>query len=267
MKRKRPETTVKRIAELGDMLFVAGDFQRQTFERHFHDHFVFGVNFAGAHDFTFGRSRETAGADCVVVIPPGEIHTGEPHQKGEWHYAAIYPDENTLNQLLGTAQWKRLRIAYPYVTNTRANSIFRQSLKAFYAGNFSIAEEHLLLFFSALIMNQESPCSLAKPRPYLVNQAREYLLAHLHQKIRLDDVAAAINADKFQLIRLFNAYEKTSPIHFHKNARVARAIDYLKAGCSIAETANRLGFYDQGHLTNEVRKLFGFTPQQYRQGK
>jgi len=269
MKRSPYETTVKRIASLGEMLFVAGDFRRQTFEKHFHDQFVFGVNFAGAHDFAFGRQFETAGTGCVVAVPPGEVHTGAPHKNGDWKYAAIYPDLQTLNHLLGAAQVKRLAIKYPYVTAERAKKHFLRCIKAFYADDAAVAEEHLLLFFSAIIADaaDESLFWRAKSRPYLVAKAREFLLDNLDKRLRLDDVAAAAGIDKFQLIRLFNSYEGLSPIHFHKNARVAKALELLKRNRGIAQTACSLAFYDQSHLTNEVKKMFGFTPQQFKHGR
>jgi len=268
MKRKPPEITVKRLASLGETLFVAGDFRRRTFEKHFHDQFVFGVNFAGAHDFVFGRSMKTAGTGCVVAVPPGEVHTGAPHKNGEWKYAAIYPDLKTLDRLLGEAQVKRLAIEYPYVTAARAKQYFLRCIKAFYADDVAVAEEHLLLFFDAIIADagDESQFLRAKSRPRLVTKAREFLLDNLDKRLRLDDVAAAVGVDKFQLIRSFNSYERLSPMRFHKNARVAQALELLRQNYSIAQTASSLAFYDQAHLTNEVKKMFGFTPQQFRHG-
>lgn len=267
MKRKLPETIVKRIAPLGEMLFVAGDFRKQAFDKHFHDQFVFGVNFAGAHDFTFGRSLATAGTDCVVAVPPGEIHTGAPHKNGEWKYAAIYPSPQTLQRLLGEARIKRLAIQYPFVTAEGAKRHFLCCIKAFSADEFAFAEEHLLLFFSAVIPRDADcvPQANRKARPYLVAKAREFLLENLDKRLLLDDVASAVNLDKFHLIRLFNSYEGLSPIHFHKTARVAKALELLKQNYSISETAAALAFYDQAHLSNEIKKMFGFTPKQFRQ--
>lgn len=267
MKRHASETIVKRIASLGEMLFVAGDFRQQTFEKHFHDQFVFGVNFAGAHDFAFGRRRETAGTDCVVAVPPGEIHTGTPHNNGAWSYAAIYPDLPTLNQLLGEAQVKRLAIEYPYVTAARAKEHFRRCLAAFAAEQVADAEEHLLLFFFALISDATEAAQFlpTKARPQLVAKAREFLLDNLDKHLLLADVAAAAGTEKFQLIRLFNSYEGISPLRFHKTARVAQALELLRHDHSIAQTAAALAFYDQAHLTNAVKKMFGFTPQQFKQ--
>jgi len=268
MKRLPYETTVKRIASLGEMLFVAGDFRRQAFEKHSHDQFVFGVNFAGAHDFVFGRRLETAGTGCVVAVPPGEIHTGAPHKNGDWKYAAIYPDLRTLNHLLGEARVKRLAIEYPYVTAEGAKKHFLRCIKAFYADHAAVAEEHLLLFFSSIISNaaDDSQFLRAKSRPYLVAKAREFLLDNLDKRLTLDDVAAAAGVDKFQLIRLFNSYEGLTPMRFHKNARATKALELLKRNYSIAQTACALAFYDQSHLTNEVKKMFGFTPQQFKRG-
>lgn len=266
MKRRPSNTIVKRIVSLGDLLFVAGDFRHQTFEKHFHDQFVFGVNFAGAHDFAFGRLRETAGTDCVVAVPPGEIHTGVPHQNGDWQYAAIYPDLQTLGCLLGENQLKRLAIQYPFVTSKEARQQFLRCIKALYADEFAIAEEHLLLFFSAILTDKADGAGFlrTKARPHAVAKAREFLLDNADKRLMLDEVAAAVGVEKFQLIRLFNAYEGLSPIHFHKTARVTQALELLKQNSSIVETANALGFYDQAHLTNEVKKMFGFTPNQFQ---
>jgi hypothetical protein len=44
--------------------------------------------------------------------------------------------------------------------------------------------------------------------------------------------------------------------------RVYRAATLLEQGCSIVDTAYQLGYFDQSHLTNSLRRYIGQTPAQ-----
>lgn len=44
--------------------------------------------------------------------------------------------------------------------------------------------------------------------------------------------------------------------------RAQQAATLLEQGCSILDTANQLGYFDQSHLTNSLRRYIGQTPAQ-----
>ncbi|MEW6737569.1 MAG: AraC family transcriptional regulator [Acidobacteriota bacterium] len=265
MKNKTSNISVKQIEEIGRMLFIKGDFHQQTFEKHFHERFVFGINIAGGHDFNFGRRLETVGTDKIVVIPPGEIHTGIAHQKGEWKYMAIYPDIQTLNLLMGKDYFKTLKIHYPYISQHISKVYFLNLLNSLLVNDISAARENLMMFLSTLTDDPDAKrvdCRV-NSRPQIITKIREYLLDNLESQLTLDDIAEHFAADKFHIVRLFQKYEGVSPMRFYRIARIEKSLEVIRQTKNIARAAVEMGFYDQSHLTNEIRKMFGFTPQKF----
>jgi len=54
-----------------------------------------------------------------------------------------------------------------------------------------------------------------------------------------------------------------SPVQLARVARLQRAVDLLQRGqtTSLAEAALRLGYFDQAHMTRDIRELAGVTPR------
>jgi transcriptional regulator GlxA family with amidase domain len=54
-----------------------------------------------------------------------------------------------------------------------------------------------------------------------------------------------------------------SPKHWLCDQRRQRAIEFLKAGVSVKETASLLGYRYPHHLSRELKKNFGLNPTQF----
>ena len=260
------QSVYKSVPSLGDLLFVAADFKDHRFEKHFHDHYVFGFNLAGAHDFYFHRHVHTLGTDQIVVIPPGEIHTGISHNHGAWQYRAIYPDASVIAYLLGE-QMSRLRIEAPYVSSQDARYHLQQATQYLITNEVHLAEESLILFFLALEQTSTSANgSRASTPPTLVERMTEYLCDHGEHQVRLDALEKELSYSKYHLVRLFKQYVGVSPIQFHRSVRLSRSFKHLLRTQDIVQTALDLDFYDQSHFTNHFKKFYGFTPYELLKG-
>ena len=262
MKLSLQKPVYKSVPSLCDLLFVAADFKDRFFEKHFHDHYVFGFNLAGAHDFYFHRHVHTLGTDRIVVIPPGEIHTGISHNHGAWQYRAIYPDPAVITYLLGEDRAKNLRIEAPYVSSREARYHLQQATKYLIANDIDLAEDSLILFFlaldqplTALISHLEN----SSP-PDVVKRVTEYLHDHSERQVRLDALEEEFAYSKYHLVRLFKQYVGVSPTQFHRSVRLSRSFKRLLQTKDIVQTALDLDFYDQSHFTNHFKKFYGFTP-------
>ncbi len=52
--------------------------------------------------------------------------------------------------------------------------------------------------------------------------------------------------------------------HIRQIKRAEQAVELLRQGNSIADTAYRLGYADQAHLTRSLKRLLGYTPRELR---
>jgi AraC-like DNA-binding protein len=98
-----------------------------------------------------------------------------------------------------------------------------------------------------------------------VKRVQDYLREHVHEHVRLDDLAAIASMSRFQLTRQFEkAYGL--PLHaFHVHLRLVEAKRRLRTGVPIATVAADLGFADQSHLHRRFKGAFGMTPGEWRE--
>ena len=102
--------------------------------------------------------------------------------------------------------------------------------------------------------------------PHLGRRIAEHVEAHLHETIRLADLAAVAGLSPYHLQRAFRASRGVSPQAFVAQRRVARAKALLRGRDPLAAIAFACGFSSQSHLTRVFRAATGVTPGGYRQG-
>lgn len=94
---------------------------------------------------------------------------------------------------------------------------------------------------------------------------RDYIHAHLDEKIALDDLAATIALSRYHFVRRFRQSTGTSPHEFVLRQRVEQATTLLsRTSIPLLDIAARCGFADQSHLTRVFKKHVGTTPGRYR---
>ena len=98
---RRDEIRLWRDPALGrtGVELLAGSCFEHRYRPHFHDEIVIAAFTGGAQRHRVGRHRGVAGPGCVLIIPAGEMHTGEAEDEAGWSYRAFYPDELTLTAL------------------------------------------------------------------------------------------------------------------------------------------------------------------------
>ncbi|MCC3606044.1 MAG: helix-turn-helix transcriptional regulator [Microcoleus sp. PH2017_29_MFU_D_A] len=102
---------------------------------------------------------------------------------------------------------------------------------------------------------------LSKPK---LQQVREYINEHLHQEIKLIELAAIAQISPYHFLRLFKQSTGLTPHQYILQRRIDKAKYLLQESkLSIAEIAFRVGFCDQSHLTRCFKRLLGMTPKQF----
>jgi AraC family transcriptional regulator len=98
-----------------------------------------------------------------------------------------------------------------------------------------------------------------------LQQAVEYMHAHLNQDIKLVDIAHAVDMSQYHFLRLFKQSTGTTPCRYLTERRIERAKQLLRnPHLSIAEISLECGFANHSHLTRWFRKLTGITPKAFR---
>jgi AraC family transcriptional regulator len=98
--------------------------------------------------------------------------------------------------------------------------------------------------------------------PPAVRHVIAYIHDNLDQQLTLSELSFLANMSTYHFARTFKQVTGVAPHRYVLNARVERAKSLLLRGnVSIAEVAQKVGFFDQSHFTNYFKRLVGVTPQ------
>jgi AraC-like DNA-binding protein len=101
--------------------------------------------------------------------------------------------------------------------------------------------------------------------PPLVKRAKEYIARHLSDRIKLGNVARALNMSPFHFCRTFKQATGRTFVEYLSHVRVNRAKILLRdRGFRVSEIAYEVGFQTLTHFNRTFRKLAGCSPTEYR---
>jgi AraC-like DNA-binding protein len=117
----------------------------------------------------------------------------------------------------------------------------------------------------ALRHNMELRRHEAKPRNVRVpvQRARELIHERFATAITLDELITETGISRCHLLRTFTQEVGVPPHRYQMHLRISRSREMLARGHSPAFVAAQLGFYDQGHFTNQFRRIVGVTPGRF----
>jgi AraC-like DNA-binding protein len=238
---------------------------RHCFDPHAHEGYGLGVIEAGAERFRYRGREHEAPAGALVLMQPGEMHTGAPACAQGWTYRMLYLDEAVLRQHLGedAPLWHFRTAVHGDAARARH---FGRGLGALWAaqeeGDHPAQEAALAHCLSLL-----APLTQAAPPPverggFARLQAR--LREALAHPWRLAEMAALAGMSPSHFQRSFSACHQVSPHQWLMAQRLAEAKRLLAQGEPAATVAATVGLTDQAHLTRRFAAMYGTTPARYQ---
>jgi AraC-like DNA-binding protein len=244
-------------------------YRQQVFAPHFHEEYVVNALLAGAQAYRHRGGNHIAGVGALVLMNPGEVHTGEcAHQQG-WAYRGFYPAASLISQLAaeisgqpGVLPYFRQTVVLDPPLAARLNQLHQllrdsrdvlQRESALYAVFGQVVQRHMQI--------AEAP---VRPWPQAVERARQLLADCVADNLSLATLAQEVGLSPWQLNRQFSRHLGLPPVAWRNQLRVVRARRMLAGGHSPAATALELGFADQPHLTRVFRHALGITPAAYQ---
>lgn len=98
-----------------------------------------------------------------------------------------------------------------------------------------------------------------------ISHCKDYIFAHLHEKLTVREIAAAIGLEANYLSSLFRKCEKVTLKEFILHEKIELAKNLLAySDYSYIHIATSLGFSSQSHMGAEFKKVIGMTPRAYR---
>jgi AraC-like DNA-binding protein len=241
---------------------------------HTHDEYAIGVTVDGLETMRYRGEKIYSAAGSVVVVEPGEAHTGGPARPEGFAYLCLYPGA----ELLGAATTAEPgpvptepHFREPIIDDVRLGQDLRLAHRALRLGDDPLeGESRLLGVLGALIRRHAMDGPRAAPQRgradsgRVARQVATRLSDELTAPPTLAEMAADLELSRYQLLRAFRGAMGMPPYAWLAQHRVTRARALLELGHRPAEAATLVGFADQAHLTRWFRRVLGVTPGAYR---
>ncbi|MGF1525058.1 MAG: AraC family ligand binding domain-containing protein [Leptolyngbyaceae cyanobacterium] len=270
---RRESVTFWRDPVLANMEVLKATYVTHSFSRHSNEGYAMGVIESGVEAFAYRGNTYQASAGTLVVIHPGEVHTGYAGIQEGWQYRMIYPAVTLIQR--ATAQLGLPSSYVPFFPETLiVDPNLVQQFRAFHQASESDAlpleRESKLLWLAAHLVHKYG--ELRSPLPKLhrdraiTDQVKSYLYDRYAESITLDDLAQAFDLPPLKLLRLCRRAWGMPPHRYLIQLRVQQAKRLIGAKVPLAVVAADTGFSDQSHLNRHFKRLVGVTPGQYQTG-
>lgn len=269
-----PLVRVLRDPVLPELDILHVQHSEHIYPNHIHEHYTIGVMEFG-RCFCLGAKREDSmvSPGFISLINPGQVHSGVslPGEKSSYKTFSIPVsllheiaqeacDDEALTPefehiAVQSPQLMQLFLLFADLIDQDASPLARESIfvsacvKALrHASSPSVPDSHKLRNSKA------------------VSLAKDYLLAHLHKKISLQELATQAGLSRYHFLRVFKRETGLSPHAFLLQQRIERSKRLLRQNMPIASTAVEVGFVDQSHFTHAFKQLVCATPGQFVAG-
>jgi AraC-like DNA-binding protein len=272
MKQQSPQEKVKfwLAQDLNNLELLRARYITHTFSRHTHDGYAIGIIEHGAETFYYRHAVHIAPAGSIVVINPGEIHTGSAADETGWVYRMLYPSVELMQRAAVAVKGRRHDFPdfpQPVIQDKQLVNQIRQLHTVLEQSDSTLERESFFISTLAqMITRHADGPSRLRPMPIghrAVKRVREYLDAHYADNVTLDNLADVGNLSPFHLNRVFKDIIGVPPHLYLTQVRIERAKTLLADHWPLAQVAAEIGFTDQSHFTKRFKAIVGVTPGQY----
>ena len=252
------------------------------YEKIFEDTYYFDGE---SHDFwefvcvLDGSLGVTAGEDvCIlergqsVLHRPMEFHRLWSEKKTEPHICVISFAADVMPQIK-EKQFQLTEEEYNSISGLmeRAGSIFNRDREILVKGVHSGKEAESQIFFNTFesfllsVLTEKTPGMDA----YVSVSADNYrsivrtLEKHITEHLTQADIAGLCNMSPASLKKTFSKYAGIGIMTYFTQMKIRRAMELLKEGCGINETAEVLGFCDRNYFSTVFKRITGESPANY----
>ena len=242
-----------------------------SFAPHAHEGYAIGVISRGVESFRYRGATHHATSGSVLLVNPGEVHTGHAETPSGWTYRMYYPEVSTLEAvganlgLSGTpffpqaivrdAALARLMVSTHETLEQPSSQLERDATLC-------------TMWHALLTRHADSRARVSSPdyAPRAASAVRDHLETNFAHNTSLETLSCLVGVSPFHLTRLFKQRYGLPPHALQTQIRLGHARRKLLGGNAISAVALELGFSDQSHLTRQFKRVYGVTPAVFARG-
>jgi AraC-like DNA-binding protein len=265
----RETATFWRAEEFDSLDLLRAHYIQHRFAPHTHETYAIAIILHGIDSFRRNKQQYTAPAHSIVLINPGEVHTGQAADERGWAYRVFYPSAKLMQRaasLVGNKPQPMPHFAQAVVRDDEVVRLLLQSHESLEGSATLLKRESQFTWAMGQLITRhasERPAPTLHVERKALQRAKEFLDHHYWQNISLDALAAQVHLSPFHFLRVFKEAFGLPPHAYQTQARVLRAKQLLSVGNPIVQVAQDVGFVDQSHLNKHFKRIVGITPRQY----
>lgn len=242
---------------------------RRSVYTHWHAGIEVLCCYKGRGRLIHGSSSEAFGPGDLVAIDSNTIHTLHMLE-GPCEYHCLIVEPSFLAAHGIDIEHARLKtvVAEPALRALYEAVVQSFDIQQAYYKPLMLAQ--VLLFFVQMLRThppeqtsapQRNACDSKGQR--IIVRAIQYILAHLSEPIRIDDISRHVGMSKFYFCRQFQAFTGTSVNQYVNAMKCDLAWRMMQEnGMNVTETANYLGFQNVSYFSKLYKKHRGVSPSQ-----
>lgn len=247
-----------RIECLGNLECFPARGLNHRYDRHVHDAYAIGAFESGVGCTEYRGTLHRFPPGSLVVMNPGEVHSGYPADDRPLTYRMLYVAPDTLRAVL----LKREQLPF-FSSICIRDSYWSNRIIALHQ-ILETSNETLSEFLE--VFTEASSCDRPLREFKAVERIKECLNIAYPEAITINDLVELTRLDRAYPIRSFRRIVGIPPHLYLIQVRVKQAKRLLAAGMPIAQVACEVGFADQSHLARRFKRMTGLTPRQYAVG-
>lgn len=220
----------------------------------------------GAYRVSHCGVSYSVGEGELLVAQSGDVLSCEDYD-GKAKYRLFQSDPRALETIaeeIGEPFSGRRIFRIPFICDESLGRLFLKFHTAMDSKPFALESASLLreLMSEMILRYGNRPATTLKlgNERWAVKRVKDCLESRYAENLTLEELARVANLSPFYLVRVFRKEVGLPPHAYQTRIRLNRATALLARGAPIGEAALNSGFFDQSHLTNHFRKVFGYTP-------
>jgi len=263
-----------KLKNIGFVELLTASFTKQSFNKHFHEEFCFGVVESGQLDFNYRGKKVSANKGIINLCNPGEVHDG--FTKNGWAYRMFYVDPLLMKELSSEISGKDNDIPF-FKDGVIEDKVMSQQLLLLHKlmsddHVFTIEKEELFLNTVATFIKKHAdsfiPIVTLTSSKSIINNIIDYINDNLSQELLVSELSELVGFSLFYFIRSFKKEVGLTPKEYIIQQRINKAIALIQKHkhkqLPLNQIALKCGFYDQSHMNKYFKLYKGLTPSIYQ---